>query len=63
METLILIGFLLLGLLTSFSLIFFSKKFNPFVNDGKKYDLEQKQRNEFFKRIKHNATRIKHIHA
>lgn len=63
MEMLILIGFLLLGLITSLSLIFFSKQFNPFVNDGKKHDLEQKQRNEFFQRIKHNATRIKHVHA
>jgi hypothetical protein len=63
METLILIGFLLLGLITSLSLIFFSKQFSPFIDNGKKYDLDKKQSQAFFERIKHNATRIKHVHA
>ncbi|WP_238806614.1 hypothetical protein [Emticicia aquatica] len=60
METIIVIGFLLLGLLTSFSLIFFSKQF--FFNKPKS-DFEQKKQENFFRRIKYNSVRIKHIHA
>jgi CBS domain containing-hemolysin-like protein len=63
METLMLIGFLLLGLLTSLSLIFFSKQFNVFDVTEKKVDLEEKQRTAFFRRIQQNTVRIKHIHA
>ncbi|MFN3490112.1 MAG: hypothetical protein ACK4YV_13315 [Emticicia sp.] len=61
METIMLIGFLVAGLLTSFSLIAFSKHFSLFGLKSKNMDYEFKQREEFFKKIKGNFTRIKHV--
>lgn len=63
MEIVILIGFLVAGLLTSCSLIIFSEQFSPFVSKRKKMDFEPKQREDFFRKVKHNFTRIKHATA
>lgn len=62
METVILIGFLIAGLLTSFSLIVFSEHFSPFVLGRKNINTKRKS-DEFFRRIKSNFTRIKHATA
>ena len=63
METVMLIGFLVAGLLTSFSLIVFSKHFSLFVLKRKNMDYEFKQREDFFRKVKINFTRIKHVTA
>lgn len=58
-----LIGFLVVGLLTSFSLIVFSEHFGLFVLRRKNMDYELKQREDFFRKVKNNFTRIKHVTA
>lgn len=63
METVMLIGFLVVGLLTSFSLIVFSEHFGLFVLRRKNMDYELKQREDFFRKVKNNFTRIKHVTA
>lgn len=64
METVILIGFLVAGLLTSFSLIFFSEHFSPFSSGVvKNMNSEYKQKVDYLKKIKHNFSRIKQVHA
>lgn len=63
METVILIGFLVAGLLTSFSLIVFSEHFSPFVLKRRNMDYEFKKREDFFRKVKNNFTRIKHVTA
>ncbi len=64
MEAVILIGFLIAGLLTSFSLIFFSKHFSPFNSEVvKNMNSEYKQKVDYLKKIKHNFSRIKQVHA
>jgi len=62
METVILIGFLITGLLTSFSLIVFSEHFSPFVLKRKNISLERK-REDFLRKVKNSFTRIKHVTA
>ncbi|GAB2638400.1 hypothetical protein GCM10027035_35140 [Emticicia sediminis] len=63
METVILIGFLVAGLLTSFSLIVFSEHFSPLVLKRRNMDYELKKREDFFRKAKNNFTRIKHVTA
>ena len=63
METVLLIGFLVVGLLTSLSLIIFSEHFGLLVLKRKNMDYEFKQREDFFKKVKGNFTRIKHVTA
>lgn len=60
METIMLIVFLIVGLLSSFSLIFFSNEFKVFDSVEKNIKKNQLKKEEFFRRIKHNSTRIKH---
>ncbi|AFK02151.1 hypothetical protein Emtol_1000 [Emticicia oligotrophica DSM 17448] len=63
METIIVIICLLLGLITSLSLILFSEQFSLFVTDKSEVNLDWNQRQQFFKKIKNNFARIKHIHT
>lgn len=63
METVMLIGFLVAGLLTSLSLIIFSEHFSSFVLKRKNMNFELKQREDFFRKVKNNFTRIKHVTA
>lgn len=63
METVMLIGFLVVGLLTSLSLIVFSEHFGLSVLKRKSMDYEFKQREDFFRKVKNNFTRIKHVTA
>lgn len=63
METVVLIGFLVAGLLTSLSLIVFSEHFGLSVLKTKNMDFDLKQREDFFRKVKNNFTRIKHVTA
>lgn len=55
METIFIIGFLLIGLSTSFCLIFFSSDFNDF------HAKNQHATERFFNKIKQNTARIKQL--
>lgn len=63
METVLLIGFLVAGLLTSLSLVVFSEHFGLSVLRRKSMEYEFKQREDFFRKVKGNFTRIKHVSA
>ena len=61
METVVLIGFLVVGLLTSLSLIVFSEHFGLSVLKTKNMNFELKQRKDFFRKVKGNDFKMEFV--